>query len=118
VGGLFREAISELIIRRMSENQGKGTTIARGFSLDVDGKPTVAFEARNQMEANELCRELWLRVDLSSQMSFSVSLCKANSKLSAKPATAGEARLFGEAAKAAANPSDDLVLAYLVDLDS
>jgi hypothetical protein len=31
--------------------------VARIFALDVDGKPTLAFEARNWTEARELCRE-------------------------------------------------------------
>jgi hypothetical protein len=90
----------------------------RVFALDVDGRPTLVFEARNQMEARELCREAWLRCDLTSQKSDGVPLCGPKSKLSVRLAEAEEARLFGEAAKAAANPSDDLVLAYLVELDT
>jgi hypothetical protein len=70
------------------------------------------------MEAREVCRELWLRADLSSQTSNGVPLCDANSKLSARLATAEEAKVFSEAAKAAANSSDDLMLAYLVELDA
>jgi hypothetical protein len=31
--------------------------VARIFALDVDGKPTLAFEARNWIEAHELSRE-------------------------------------------------------------
>ena len=60
---------------------------------------------------------MWLRVDLSSQMSNGVPLCDANSKLSARLASPEEAKAFGEAAKAAAKPSDGLVLAYLIELD-
>ena len=92
--------------------------VQRVFVLDVDGKPTLAFEARNQMEARELCRELWLRVDLSSLSSNGIPLCDANSRLTARLATAEEAKVFGEAAKIAASSSDELVLAYLVELDS
>jgi hypothetical protein len=92
--------------------------VRRAFTLEVDGRPTLAFEARNQAEARELCKEHWLRSDLCSQMSNGIPLCDAVSKLSARLATPEEAKLFGEAAKAAANPSDEVVLAYLVDLDS
>jgi hypothetical protein len=92
--------------------------VRRVFALDVDGRPTLAFEARNQLEARELCKEAWLRDDLTSQKSNGVPLCGAKSKLSVRLAEAEEAVLFGQAAKAAANPSDDLVLAYLVELDS
>jgi hypothetical protein len=91
------------------------TVVSRAFTLEVDARPTLVYEARNQMEARELCKELWF--DLSSQMSNGIPLCDANSKLSARAATADEARLFDAAARATANVSDDLVLAYLVELD-
>jgi hypothetical protein len=90
--------------------------IRRLFALDVDGKPTIAFEAQNLMEARELSRELWLRADLSSQKSNGIPLCNANSKLSARRASSEEATLFGQA-RGAARPSDELVLCYLVELD-
>jgi hypothetical protein len=90
--------------------------VARIFALDVDGKPTLAFEARNWIEAQELCREPWLRADLSSQNSNGIPLCDAHSKLSTRRASAEEAALFGQA-RGAAEPSDELVLAYLVELD-
>jgi hypothetical protein len=90
--------------------------VARVFALDVDGKPTLAFEARNWIEARELCREPWLRADLSSQESDGIPLCDANSKLSARRASAEEATLFGQA-RGTTKQSDGLVLAYLVELD-
>jgi len=84
--------------------------VRRVFALDVDGRPTLVFEARNQMEARELCMEAWLRFDLSSQMSDGIPLCDAKSKLSARLATAEETRLFGEAAKAAGLRNDTKIL--------
>jgi hypothetical protein len=90
--------------------------VGRVFALDVDGKPTLAFEAQNLMEARELCREVWLRADLGSQKSNGIPLCDANSELSARRANAEEAKLFGQA-RGATKPSDELVLAYLVELD-
>jgi len=50
------------------------------------------------------------------KQSNGIPLCDANSNLSVRRASAEEARLFGQAA-ASAKPSDDLVLAYLVELD-
>jgi hypothetical protein len=41
----------------------------------------------------------------------------ANSRLSVRPANLKEANIFGQAA-AATKPSEDMVLAYLVELDS
>lgn len=82
----------------------------RVFALDVDGKPTLAFEAINIREAQELCKEARLRADLTSQKSNGVPLCGPKSKLSVRLAEAEEAIIFGRADKASPNPSDDLVL--------
>jgi hypothetical protein len=90
--------------------------VSQVFSLEVDGKPTLAFEAKNTMEARQLCKEPWLRADLSSQKSNGIPLCDSNSKLSVRRASVEEATVFSQAA-ASAKPSDDLVLAYLVELD-
>jgi hypothetical protein len=43
------------------------------FALDVDGKPTTAFEANNLREARELCKEKWLRDDLRALRSNGVA---------------------------------------------
>jgi hypothetical protein len=40
------------------------------WTLEVDGKPTLAFEARKYREANELCHEDWLRVELACKNSM------------------------------------------------
>lgn len=42
-----------------------GTLLPRMFTLEIDGKPTLVFEAKTLREAHELCREEWLRADLS-----------------------------------------------------
>jgi hypothetical protein len=90
--------------------------VERVFALEVDGKPTLAFEAKNTREARQLCKEPWLRADLSSQKSNGIPLCDSNSTLSVRPASVEEAAVFSQAA-ASARPSDDLMLAYLVELD-
>jgi hypothetical protein len=36
------------------------------FTIEVDGRPMVAFEAKQLREANELCNEDWFRADLSA----------------------------------------------------
>ena len=38
---------------------------SRVFTLEVDGRPTLAFEASNYSEARQLCKETWLLDDLS-----------------------------------------------------
>jgi hypothetical protein len=47
---------------------------SRIFALDVDAKPTLTFEARNTREAQQLCKEPWLRADLNSLKSNGVLL--------------------------------------------
>jgi hypothetical protein len=38
------------------------------FTIEIDGTPTLTFEARNLREANELCHEKWLKDDLAGQV--------------------------------------------------
>lgn len=90
--------------------------VARVFTLEADGNPTVLFEVRNQIEARELCREQWLRADLCSLTSNGAPLCSAESKLRVRLATAEQTAVFRQAADAA-TPSDDMLLVYLVELD-
>jgi hypothetical protein len=93
------------------------TDLSRVFTLEVDGRPTLSFEATSAREAMGIRKEVWLRVDLSSQLSNGIPLCSAKSKLSIRPANVEEAIVFSVAASEA-KPSDDMLLAYLVDLDS
>jgi hypothetical protein len=86
----------------------------RVFALDVDGEHTLAFESINIREALELCKEARLRADLTLQTSNGIPLCGPKSKFSVRLAEAEEAVIFGRAEEA----PDDLVLAYLVKLDS
>jgi hypothetical protein len=50
----FSAAIRRLVVK----GQVMSLLIRQVFPLDVDGKPTLAFEARNTQEARELCKEL------------------------------------------------------------
>jgi hypothetical protein len=87
------------------------------FALDVDGRPTLAFEANGRREARELCKEEWLRADLSLQTSNGSRLCGPDSKISVRRATADEVAKFNQSAEIA-KPTDELLLAYLVELDA
>ena len=86
------------------------------FTIEVDGVPTVAFEARQLREAAELCKEDWLRDDLNALSSNGVPLCGIGSKLRARIANEPERLAYREAANGA-QLSDDILLAYLVELD-
>jgi hypothetical protein len=89
---------------------------SRVFALDVNAAPTLTFEARSTREAQQLCKETWLRMDLNSLKSNGVLLCDDTAKFSVRPATAEEAAIF-QKGSAEATPSDDMLLVYLVELD-
>jgi hypothetical protein len=92
------------------------TVFSRVFTLEVAGRPTLAFEASGTRQAQQICKESWLHDDLALLRSDGVPLCTAPSQLSVRLATAEEAIIFSEAVRLA-KPSDDMVLAYLVELD-
>jgi hypothetical protein len=89
---------------------------SRVFTLLVDGRPTLSFEARGSKQAMQIRKESWLRDDLTSQTSNGNPLCSAKSKLSVRAANVEEAIMFNHAASVA-KPSDEMLLAYLVELD-
>jgi len=89
---------------------------SRVFTLEVDERPILAFEAGGNRKAQQVCNESWLLDDLSLLRSGGVSLRTAQSKRSVPPATLEEAVAFGLAAKND-NPSDDMPLGYLIDLN-
>jgi hypothetical protein len=92
------------------------TVFSRVFTLEVDGRATLAFEASATKQAMQLCKEQWLLDDLTFLRSNGVPLGTVGSKLSVRPATPEEITVFEQAAESA-EPSDDMVLAYLVELD-
>jgi hypothetical protein len=100
--------------------KAKGEMMAaysRVFTLEVDGRPILTFEAGRTREAQALCKEPWLHTDLRILTSNGVPLMNANAKLSVRPASVEETNIFGEAA-AATQQTNDMVLTYLVELDS
>ena len=86
------------------------------FTIDVDGRPTVSFEARQLREASELCKEEWFRSDLNALTSNGEPVCKLGAKLKARIADEGERAKYREASQEV-GASDDIVMVYLVELD-
>jgi hypothetical protein len=86
------------------------------FTLEIGGTPTLVFEAQNLREANELCHEQWLKSDLAEAKSDGAPLWDGTAKLRARMALPDESALFAEA-KNSGEPSDGLMLVYLVELD-
>jgi hypothetical protein len=86
------------------------------WTLEVDGKPTLAFEAKKYREANELCHEDWLRVELGLQKLNGVPLRGPDSHLRIRLARRAEIVLYRQAAEAH-NSSDHTKMVYLIELD-
>lgn len=87
------------------------------FTLDVGGRPTLAFEAKNLRESQQLCHEHWLRRDIADLTSNGTPLWDGKARLRARRSTEHEVAVYREAARVAVQPQDDLLLAYLVELD-
>ncbi|WP_018460474.1 hypothetical protein [Bradyrhizobium sp. WSM4349] len=85
------------------------------FAMEVEGKAILAFEAKNFREAFELCKEDWVRDDLTAITSNGLPLCSSTAKLTVRRADEAEIVIYRNAALQA--QTEDLVLAYLVDLD-
>ena len=88
----------------------------RIFTIEIGDTPTLTFEAQNMREAQELCHEQWLKDDLAQAKSHDVPLWDGKAKLRARMALPDESALFTEA-KTNSQPSDGLMLVYLVELD-
>jgi hypothetical protein len=86
------------------------------FTIEIGDTPTLAFEAQNFREARELCHAQWLKDDLAEAKSNGVPLWDGKAKLRARMASPDESAMFGEA-KNNGEPSDGLMLVYLVELD-
>jgi hypothetical protein len=87
------------------------------FTIDVDDRPMLTFEAKSLREARELCHEHWLKEDLLEARSAGVPLWDGKAKLKARPALPEEAGQFADA-KNTREPTDDLMLVFLIELDS
>ena len=64
------------------------------FAMEIDGRPTLAFAAKNTREASELCKEDWLRADLSVLTSNGIPLCTAAAELTVRRATESEMQIY------------------------
>jgi hypothetical protein len=90
--------------------------LSRIFTIEIGDTPTLTFEAQNLREAHELCHEQWLKDDLTEAKSDRAPLWDGKAKLRARIALPDESALFAEANKNG-QPSDGLMLVYLVELD-
>jgi hypothetical protein len=92
--------------------------LAAIFTLDIGGRPTLAFEAKNLRESQQLCHEYWLRRDIAGLMSNGSPLWDGKARLRARRSTENEIATYRGAARDAAPAQGELLLACLVKLDA
>jgi hypothetical protein len=88
----------------------------RVFVLEVDRRPTLAFEALDLAEAQDICRDADLRTDLIALTSNGAPVCSPNSALVPRLAAKEEIAAFQHAVGQA--PASDMpTMAFLIKID-
>jgi hypothetical protein len=86
------------------------------FVLEVDGRPTLAFEAASLDEALEICGDVDLKTDLCALTCAGISICTNVSTLVPRLANSSEMASF-ERALGLAPASDQPTMAFLIKVD-
>jgi hypothetical protein len=86
------------------------------FTMEINGTPTVALQAKRHKDAESLCEQDRLRTDLSTLTCNGSPLWDASAIMNVRLATPAEAVLYRQATQST-EPSDDINVVYLVDLD-
>lgn len=89
---------------------------AQIFALEVDGRPILAFEATDLVEAQHICGDADLRTDLMALKSNGVPVCAPDSALIPRLAAHDEIRSF-QRAVGLAPPSEQPTMTFLVKVD-
>jgi hypothetical protein len=89
---------------------------ARIFTLEINGRPTLVFEAMGLAEACEICLDADLRSDLRALTCDKLPICANDATLSPRPATQEEIATFKHAIKLAPT-SDEPTMAFLIKID-
>ena len=84
------------------------------FTIEINGRPTLALQAKRHKDAERLCEQDGLRAELSTITSGGIPLCDAGATMNVRLATAEEAILYRRATQST-EPSSDTHIVYLVD---
>ena len=84
------------------------------FTIEINGRPTVALQAKRHKDAERFCEHGRLRTELSTITSHGTPLCDASATM--KVRLAEEALLYRRATQST-EPSSDTNIVYLVDVD-
>ena len=86
------------------------------FVLEVDRRPTLAFEALDLAEAQDICRVADLRTDLIALTSNGAPICASNSALAPRLAAQEEIAAFRHAVGQA--PASNMpTMTFLIKID-
>jgi hypothetical protein len=86
------------------------------FILEIDGRPTLAFDAPNADVAQAVSMDDILRSDLGSMTAEGKALCGTLSTLRSRFALPSEVAVF-EHARRRSMPSDDPIMVFLIKVD-
>jgi hypothetical protein len=86
------------------------------FTLDIDGNPTLTFEASGIGEASQICADADLRLDLSSLTCNGATICAANARLDVRSASEPEVAAFQRAVQLAP-PTEQPSMVFLIKVD-
>ena len=86
------------------------------FVLEIDGRPTLAFEAPDLAEAQEICRDADLRADLTALKSNGDPVCDPELSLTPRPAAQEEILAFKRAVELAP-ASEQPTMTFLIKID-
>jgi hypothetical protein len=86
------------------------------FTVEINGTPTVALQAERHKHAESLCEQDRFRTDLSTLTSNGSPLWDASAIMKVRLATPAKTVLYRQATQST-EPSEDISIVYLVDLD-
>jgi hypothetical protein len=86
------------------------------FTLDINGRPTLALQAHDIEFARGICALSDFRLDLSEITSDGVTVCPEDSVFKLRSATKEEVATFNRAISRAPL-ADDLTFAFLINVD-
>jgi len=86
------------------------------YTLEIDNRSVLAFEARDLAEAQDICGDADLRTDLCALTSEGTAICSDSAVLTARAANESEIAAF-ERAVGLAPASDEPTMAFLIKVD-
>jgi hypothetical protein len=91
--------------------------INKVYILEIGDRPILSYEADSFNDARSLIKEKWLQSDLKKARSHGATVWDGKTPLVVRNSSVAETEIFA-AGKKAADDSDDMLIVYLIELDS